>query len=224
MKLYELAGEDPEVRISPYCWIVRFALAHKGLEAELIPWHMTDKEAIAFSGQGLVPVLVDGDRVVTDSVDILSYLEENYAEKPLGLSGEYRFIRKWAEGTLHELLVPLLHLLSGKMFSKADEAYFRAVILEYRGKTLEELCENPPEKLKSFREGIAVLRATLEWQPYLGGDHPNASDYTIMGWFMWARCCLGHTLLEKEDAVNVWHERMLDRFDGMGRKAKLAYG
>ena len=36
MKLYELAGEDLEIRFSPYCWIVRFALVHKGLHADLI--------------------------------------------------------------------------------------------------------------------------------------------------------------------------------------------
>ena len=93
MKLYELAGEDLEIRFSPYCWIVRFALVHKGLHADLIPWHMTDKEAIAFSGQGKVPLLVDGSNVIADSVEILAYLEKNHVENPLGLSGEYMFIR-----------------------------------------------------------------------------------------------------------------------------------
>ncbi len=35
------------------------------------------------SGQELVPVLVDGDRVVSDSPAILAYLEERFPERPL---------------------------------------------------------------------------------------------------------------------------------------------
>ncbi len=224
MKLYELAGEDLEIRFSPYCWIVRFALVHKGLHADLIPWHMTDKEAIAFSGQGKVPLLVDGSNVIADSVEILAYLEKNHVENPLGLSGEYMFIRKWSEGILHELMVPLLHLPASKVMSKDDEVYFRDSIQEYRGKSLEELFENPEDKLQLLREGIAPLRNTLEQQQFLGGDHPSASDYTVMGWFMWARCVSECSLLEKDDAVYRWRERMLELFGGMGKNVKSPYG
>ena len=31
MRLYDLAGADPNLRFSPYCWRAKFALAHKGL-------------------------------------------------------------------------------------------------------------------------------------------------------------------------------------------------
>jgi glutathione S-transferase len=58
--MWDLAGADPAVRFSPYCWRVRMALAHKGLSAETIPWRFTEKNLIAFSGQGLVPVIRDG--------------------------------------------------------------------------------------------------------------------------------------------------------------------
>ena len=65
--MHDLAGADPELRFSPYCWRVRFALAHKGLPVETIPWRFTEKEAIGFSGQGRVPVIQDGGRAVSDS-------------------------------------------------------------------------------------------------------------------------------------------------------------
>ncbi|MBN8909662.1 MAG: glutathione S-transferase N-terminal domain-containing protein, partial [Rhodospirillales bacterium] len=67
LQMYDLAGEDPALRFSPYCWRSRFAAAHKGLPLETIPWRFTDKQAIAFSGQGRVPVLRDGAKVVHDS-------------------------------------------------------------------------------------------------------------------------------------------------------------
>ncbi len=61
MKLYDLAGADNDLRFSPNCWRIKMALEHKGLVAETVPWHFVEKDAIAFSGQKAVPVLVDGD-------------------------------------------------------------------------------------------------------------------------------------------------------------------
>jgi glutathione S-transferase len=50
LKMWDLAAAEDDRRFSPYCWRVRLALAHKGLQAETIPWRFTEKEAIAFSG------------------------------------------------------------------------------------------------------------------------------------------------------------------------------
>ena len=82
LKLFDLAGADAAVRFSPYCWRARLALAHKGLPVETIPWRFTEKEAIAASGQGKVPVLLDGERCVCDSWAIAEYLEAAYPTGP----------------------------------------------------------------------------------------------------------------------------------------------
>jgi glutathione S-transferase len=56
---------------------VSLALAHKGLDVEWVDVDPADRtEVDRVSGQSLVPVLVDGDRVVNDSTEILRYLEE----------------------------------------------------------------------------------------------------------------------------------------------------
>jgi glutathione S-transferase len=63
---------------------VALALAHKGLEVESVEITYDDRSpVIEVSGQGLVPVLVDGDEVIPDSVRILRYLEEKWPEPPL---------------------------------------------------------------------------------------------------------------------------------------------
>ncbi len=82
IKLYELAAAEDDRLFSPYCWRVKMALAHKGLSFETIPWRFTEKEAIAFSGSGTVPVMVDGERSVTDSWAIAQYLDEAYPDRP----------------------------------------------------------------------------------------------------------------------------------------------
>jgi glutathione S-transferase len=58
---------------------VALALAFKGLEAESIVISYEDRSPVVeVSGQGLVPVLVDGDEVIHDSKRILQYLEWKY--------------------------------------------------------------------------------------------------------------------------------------------------
>jgi glutathione S-transferase len=63
---------------------VALALAHKGLEVESVVISYDDRsKVVEVSGQGLVPVLVDDEVVVPDSVAILRYLEEKRPEPPL---------------------------------------------------------------------------------------------------------------------------------------------
>ena len=49
--LYDLAGAEDDRRFSPYCWRIRMALKHKGLEFETLAWR--------FSGDGYAVVGVD---------------------------------------------------------------------------------------------------------------------------------------------------------------------
>ena len=73
--LYDLTGAY-DLRFSPNCWRSRMALAHKGLDVECEPCRFTEKDKLAFSGQTRVPVLRDGDTVVSDSWAIACYLED----------------------------------------------------------------------------------------------------------------------------------------------------
>src|SRR3712207_5953960 len=111
--LYDLAGADPSLRFSPYCWRAKLALAHKGLAVETVPWRFTDKGAIAFSGQGRVPVLVDGERTVSDSWAIALYLEEAYPDRPSLFKGSEavavtRFVNAWADTVLQAAMIRLI--------------------------------------------------------------------------------------------------------------------
>ncbi|MFQ5481811.1 MAG: glutathione S-transferase family protein [Nitrospinaceae bacterium] len=74
MQLYNIDG-------CGYCAIVRKALARLDLEYEKInvPWaHHQRAEVMQVSGQATVPVLVDGDVVLSDEWDILDYLDKKY--------------------------------------------------------------------------------------------------------------------------------------------------
>ena len=63
---------------------VALALAHKRIAVEWVDVDPDDRsEVVRVSGQELVPVLVDGDRVLSDSPVILEYLEERFPDPPL---------------------------------------------------------------------------------------------------------------------------------------------
>ena len=80
IQLYELAGKDDR-RFSPYCWRARMALEHKGLDYETVPVRFTDKDLIAFSGQERIPVVRDGDNVVSDRGTSRNTLNDNTRTK-----------------------------------------------------------------------------------------------------------------------------------------------
>jgi glutathione S-transferase len=81
------------------------ALAHKGLEADRVPWRFVDKAKIAFSGQSLVPVLVHGDESISDSWRIALYLEKSFSARPslFGASSAIpvaHFVNTWADAAV----------------------------------------------------------------------------------------------------------------------------
>jgi len=63
---------------------VLLGLGHKGLDVELVMHDADDRSAIErLSGQPLVPVLEDGDLIVSDSTVILRHLERTHPDPPL---------------------------------------------------------------------------------------------------------------------------------------------
>ncbi len=81
MKLYNYFRSSASYR-------VRIALALKGLEYDYVPVHLVKDEQFkesyaAVSASRLVPTLLDGDRVLTQSLAIIEYLDETHPEPPL---------------------------------------------------------------------------------------------------------------------------------------------
>ncbi len=221
--LYDLAGADPGCRFSPFCWRIRMALAHKGLAVETLPWRFTEKERIAFSGQGLVPVLVDNGRTVSDSWTIATWLEENYPEAPSLFGGAAglalaRFVNSWTDAFLHPWIARLILTDVHACLRPEDQAYFRTSREARYGTTLEAVCEGREEKVLAFRKELQPLRLTLRTQPFLGGEVPFYPDYIVFGAFQWARVCSPFRLLEADDPVHEWRGRMLGLFDGLARR------
>ncbi|WP_206930173.1 glutathione S-transferase family protein [Roseococcus thiosulfatophilus] len=224
-QLYELCGTDPARVFSPFCWRSRFALAHKGLDFESIPWRFTETERLAFAKHDKVPVLVDGERVVPDSFAIARHLDEAYPELPSLMHGRahaYRFIQSWTGTVFHAALIRLIVSDVPPLLDEPARSYFIASREKRFGMKLAEVTRDREARLPEFRAMLAPLRDTVTAQPYLGGDAPDYADHVVMGAFMWARGASPLRLLTEDDPVWSWRERMLDAYGGLARATPSA--
>lgn len=225
IQLYDLAGAEDDRRFSPYCWRTKMALKHKGLEFEALPWRFTEKDRIEFTGSKTVPVIVDGGRAVYDSFEIAVYLDQAYPSRPGLFEGtESRalslFLNHWAVRALHPpLLRVILMDLYGKLHEK-DRAYFRESREKRLGGRLEDIAADQKKWLAEFRGALEPLRPGLVQNAFVAGKGPGFADYIVFGAFQWARSVSPVRLLEPDDPVFKWRERMLELFGGYAREAK----
>ena len=223
--LYDLAGADPALRFSPYCWRTKMVLAHKGLAVETVPWRFTEKDRIAFSGQGRVPVIVDGDRVVFDSWTIAEYLEDTYPDRPSLFGGPVgrahaRFINGWADAGLHPGIARMVVRDIFDVLAPQDQAYFRASREAALGATLEAVVEGREQRLEAWRALLTPVRLVLGKQSFLGGLGPSYADHILFGTLQWPRCVSAFALLAPDDPVAAWFSRVGALYGGLGAGAR----
>jgi glutathione S-transferase len=221
LELWELGGLN-DCRFSTFSWRTRLALHHKRLPFVVYPVAVSDKTAIAFSGQGKVPILKHDDRVVTDSWAIAGYLERTFPDAPSLFGGPVgesltHFFNLWADRELVPALVPYLMRDVLDCVNEADAKHLRSQIEGFFKKSLEELADERGKALEQFRRRLQPVRKALEQRRLLGGDAPAYADHILFGVLQWARVVSTATVLEPGDVVAAWFERVLDLYDGVGR-------
>ena len=224
LKLFELVGAEQDRPFSPFCWRTRMALAHKGLDAQLVPWRFTEKEAIAPYKSEKVPVLLDGDQAVCDSWVIANYLEDSYPDRPSLFGGEggramARMLNWWGDIAVVGAMFPMIVADIHDHLRPEDQGYFRKSREARLGKTLEEVAAPRDSAVAGFRKGLDPMRLTLRTQPFLGGAAPNYADYIVFGGFQWARAISPFKLLAEDDPIYAWRDKLLDAFDGLARRS-----
>ncbi|WP_211346611.1 glutathione S-transferase N-terminal domain-containing protein [Panacagrimonas perspica] len=224
--MYDLAMADPSVRVSPHCWKARFALAHKGLEADLVPWRFHQRGS-AESGTATVPYLFDGDQLISDSWRIAVYLESCFPERPSHFGSPdavplARMINSWIDLTVMPLLGRVVIPDVFEALDPLDQPYFREARQKRFGITFEDLRAERESWSLKFLDSLAPLRRQLSDNPFVSGTAPGYADYCVMGAFMFARCTGNSNLISRADAsVVAWNDRMLGLFGGLGRSAPV---
>jgi glutathione S-transferase len=224
---YDLVDKDGR-RYSPYGWRIRMALAHKGLHAAVeLCWH-SDKKKLGFSGQSLVPVLRDGERIVSDSWNIACYLDEAYPDRPMLMDGAQgrsfaKFINGWTDTIIGRPLVRSLYLdILKSLHPDADAHEFRRRREERNGATLEVLHANRTKDFDELNQAMTSLNELLRHQPFVAGSAPAYVDYIVFGTLQMPRRMNDvEPLSPQQDAVRRWRDAMRQLFNGLADNVSL---
>jgi glutathione S-transferase len=195
--------------------MVRFALAHKGLDYRTAPTSFTGIPAICGGGQKMVPVLEDGGRIVADSWVIAEHLEQAYPDRPSLFGGPLgRNFARFILATFSAHVARAgIKLVVGEVFKKVqpqDRDYYRESRTQRLGMPIEEFTAAPvAERIVALRATMEPLRVVLTDQPFLSGAAPLYADYVAAGFLMWWRAASPERVFEKDDALTPWFERMM---------------
>ena len=184
MKLYGLIGACSFVSHVALEWVK--AHSHENYEFEAVSREfIKSSEFLALNPRGAVPLLVDGDLVLSQNQAILHYLDERFPEAKLFGSKTMRDKAKasrWLaffNSDVHKSFVPLFRLPS---YAEGNEALTKTIRQQAAEQVLEQLAV-ANEHLEShifFGEAISVadvyLYIMLNWCRLLGLDFSHLTQ------------------------------------------------
>ena len=210
--------------ISPFVWRTKYALAHKGLDVDIVPGGFTGILERTGGRSERLPAIVDGDTWVLDSWVIAEYLDETYPDRPMLFEGPSMKV--------------LTKFIDGWLWRTAIGPWFRCYILDYHdlslpqdheyvrttreniflgGRKLEEVQAGREDRLPLVPPTLEPLRQLLRETPWLGGDTPNFADYTALAVFLWTGSVATTPPLTADDPLRDWLDRGFDLYGGLGR-------
>ncbi|MBT2968695.1 MAG: glutathione S-transferase [gamma proteobacterium symbiont of Ctena orbiculata] len=177
------------------CYKVRLLLSMLGLDYERVDLDLIKGESLTeafkrINPRGQVPVLVDGDLVIWDSMAILVYLARRYAASdwlPTDPLGETR-VMQWLAVSENELLYGLARARAALVFGKPFDL---------------KLCQ------QDGRAGLSVLELKLSESDWLAADNVSIADIACYPYVSLA--AEGEVSLQPYPAVCAW----LGRVEGL---------
>jgi glutathione S-transferase len=189
---------------------VALALAHEALEAEsVVITYENRSPVIEVSGQGLVPVLVDGEEVIADSVHILRHLEAKWPDPPL-------FPREAARRAELDLFLDWFNEVWKQAPNTIEEE------LERERPDEEEVARHA----ERMRGSLDLFEAMLEGRDHLFGDDFSAADCAAFPFLKYGKLRdpaddeLFHRILEDNLRLDGGHPRLsawIDRVNARPR-------
>jgi glutathione S-transferase len=191
MKLYEF-GPTRSIR-------VRWTLQELGADFEpirvnLLAGEHRRPEFLKINPAGKIPVLVDGDRVLTESVAIVLYLAEKYSHKgllPPGLN-ERAQVNRWLLFAATELEQPLWRISRHTALYPEEQRLPGDVSLASG----------------EFKDMASVLEKHMQGQQFVAGDSVSVADFVMAYTLDWGN---EYKLLDSCPQLLAYMKRMYAR-------------
>ncbi|MEO1373582.1 MAG: glutathione S-transferase family protein [Cyanobacteria bacterium J06635_10] len=191
-----------QFELSQYSEKVRFILDYKGLEyrkIEVTPG-IGQVELFQKTGQRQVPVLKDGSRYISDSTEIVKYIDAQNPESPLmpqdpKLRGLCLMMEEWADESIGTKSRKALFSAISK-----DQSFRKSLLPNSTPDLLKSLVEGVPSDLlqvfglgvgyspdavkaaiADLQQDLEALTLILEDSPYLLGNEPCLADFVVAG-------------------------------------------
>jgi glutathione S-transferase len=177
-----------------HCEKVRLSLKRMGLDYEGLAIDPRDRREVeSVSGQKLVPVLCDEDRVIPDSTRILRYLVARYGVQQILPPGAADQALAWiVEDYADEVLGPLLHS-----------------IIEGRTPAGEPLSPEDRKELgKHLETQFRNLEQLLSERRHFFGDAPGLADISVFAFLSRLVRQGGHEISAGFPHLKAWYARM----------------
>lgn len=226
--LYDLAGSNPEIKFSPFCWRARMSLLHKGLDFNSEAWRFLEKDTIAESGHKAVPVINDNGTWVGDSWQIAKYLDEKYPENPLfnGKEGEAhaQLVDALCNTQIFPAAIPMAIYPVSQILDEENQAYFVETREAKLGGKLSEINAEPEEGKANLAKALVPFETMLNSSQFIGGDAPTYADYLLFGIIKWIDLVAGYRPIDNNSAVGQWFVRLENMYGGNAANApKVAH-
>ncbi|XP_050504812.1 pyrimidodiazepine synthase-like [Diabrotica virgifera virgifera] len=165
------------MKFCPYVQRVKLVLKAKNIPHDVVNINLFKKPEwySKINEKKLVPAILDGDKIVVESLDIADYLDKKYPENPLYPAD------------------PAAKQQIKDIINKAGVAMglFTNLLLGKEEHPAEEWAKLLLEALQPLEEALSQ-RGT----PFFGGDKPGMADYMIWPWAEKAGC-IGIKLQQK---------------------------
>ncbi|MDG2354996.1 MAG: glutathione S-transferase family protein [Paracoccaceae bacterium] len=155
--------------LSPFCRKIRLVLGEKGVEAELIEEKFWERrlQFLNINHAGAVPVLVEKEIILSDSLAIFEYLEETYAEPSLLPDlplkrAESRRLSNWFDDKFHKEVTQ--NLLYERVYKKITQSGYPN-------------SEKIKLGIKNLRYHLDYMDWLLEKRKWLAGDEMTIADF-----------------------------------------------
>lgn len=176
-------------------WILReLDLDHEYVQVDLTKGEHRRPEFLAVNPAGKLPVLVDGDFVLTESVAIVLYLAEKHPEKGF-LPEDPRSkaqVHRWLLFTATELEQPLWRIARHTALYPIEK----------------RIAAEIPIARQDFLDMAPVMERHLEGRAFLVGDRATVADFVAAYTLDWANEV---RLLEDLPRLGAYMERMYAR-------------
>jgi glutathione S-transferase len=169
MKLYEFA---PTRSIRVRWTLQELGVGYESIPVNLVAGEHRRPEFLRINPAGKLPVLVDGDLVLTESVAIVLYLADKYSDKgliPTDLK-ERAQVNRWLLFAATELEQPLWRISRHTMLYPEDQRLPADVILASQ----------------EFKAMASVLDKHMQGRQFVVGDSATVADFVVAYTLDWA--------------------------------------